>query len=252
MYLMYVDESGDTGLNNSPTTHFALSGLVIHERQWRHFTGRMVALRKTFKTAYGLPPRTEIHASKFIQDPPVPGMPRHIRLAILRNVLDEIARMDFISITNVIVSKAGKPPDYDVFDKAWQALFQGFENTLKAGKFPGAYRKDYGTVFTDATDAKKLRKMVRRISVDNPVPHRYWFRTGYRNLPILRVIEDPIPRDSAASFFIQACDVAAYFLLQKYKPNQFIRKQGATNYLRRLEPILNRRVSRDPLGIVEL
>jgi len=73
---MYVDESGDTGLVNSPTTHFALSGLVIHEGFWRTFTTQMVTFRQTLKAAYGLPVRTEIHASDFIQSPPILEMPR--------------------------------------------------------------------------------------------------------------------------------------------------------------------------------
>jgi len=35
MFLMYVDESGDTGLTNSPVDYFVLSGLIIHELRWR-------------------------------------------------------------------------------------------------------------------------------------------------------------------------------------------------------------------------
>lgn len=34
MHLMYVDESGDTGVTNSPTKHFALSSLIVHELHW--------------------------------------------------------------------------------------------------------------------------------------------------------------------------------------------------------------------------
>ena len=34
MYLLYVDESGDIGLDNSPTNYFCLSGLVVHELRW--------------------------------------------------------------------------------------------------------------------------------------------------------------------------------------------------------------------------
>src|SRR5258706_1110225 len=167
MYFMYVDESGDTGLVNSPTTHFALSGLVIHESKWRDFTALMVTFRKSLKAIYGLQIRAEIHASAFIQSPPVEGMPRHIRLAILRNFLDELAKMNFISITNVIVNKAGKPHGYDVFGSAWQALFQRFENTLTYGNFPGSHRHDYGLVLTDSTDCMKLQKMVRQMAVYN-------------------------------------------------------------------------------------
>jgi hypothetical protein len=253
MYLMYVDESGDTGVANSPTSYFGLSGLVIHESQWRNFVSQLVGFRKTLKAVYGLPIRTEIHASEFIQSPPIPGMARHIRLAILRNFLDELVKLNYISITNVIVDKSTKPLDYDVFESAWQALFQRFENTLKYGNFPGGHRNDYGIVLTDATDGRKLQRLVRRMAVYNPVPNQVWAGPGYRNLPILRIIEDPHPKDSRDSFFIQACDVTAYFLHQLYRPNSFVRRQTAQKYLHRLAPILNRRASLgNQLGIVEL
>lgn len=250
---MYVDESGDTGLAGSPTSHFALSGLVVHEARWRDFVNQTVAFRRILKSTYGLPVRTEIHASHFIKGPPVPGMKRHVRLAILQNLLDEIAKMDFVSVTNVVVGKAGKTSTYDVFASAWQALFQRFENTLCYGNFPGGRRSDYGLVLTDATDGRKLQRMVRRMAVYNPVPNAAWAGPGHRNLPILRVIEDPHPKDSKDSYFIQACDTCAYFLLQSVAPNSFIRRQGAQNYVGRLRPVLNTRASNtNALGIVML
>src|SRR5690348_12522740 len=105
-------------------------------------------------------------------------MEHYVRLAILRNFIDELAKMDFISVTNVIVVKAGKPPDYDVFTTAWQALFQRFENTLSYGNFPGAHRNDFGVILTDATNGGKLQAMVRRMSVHNPVPNMGWAGPG--------------------------------------------------------------------------
>jgi hypothetical protein len=88
---------------------------------------------------------------------------RQGRLAILRNTLDELAKMDFISITNVIVSKAGKSSAYDIFDAAWRTLFQRFENTMVHGNFPGAFKNDFGMVITDATAGTKLLRMVRKM-----------------------------------------------------------------------------------------
>ncbi len=253
MYLMYVDESGDIGLGQSPTTHFALSGLVIHESRWRDFTAQMAAFRKTLRAVYGLPIRTEIHASAYIKKPPIPGMAPHIRLSILRNLLDELAKLNFISITNVIVDKSTKAAPYDVFANAWQALFQRFENTLSYGNFPGGHRADFGLVLTDNTDGRKLQRLVRRMAVYNPVPHAPAYGPGARNLPMLRVIEDPHPKDSVDSYFIQACDVCAYFLLQKFRPNRFIHAAGAQQYLNRLSPVLNKRASyANGLGIVIL
>ena len=35
MYLMYVDESGDVGMVNSPSRYFVLVGLVLHELRWQ-------------------------------------------------------------------------------------------------------------------------------------------------------------------------------------------------------------------------
>ena len=49
MYLMYVDESGDTGLANSPTRYFVLSGIVVDESRWREFINALVAFRRTLR-----------------------------------------------------------------------------------------------------------------------------------------------------------------------------------------------------------
>lgn len=253
---MYVDESGDTGMVRSPTRHFALSSLVVHERRWRELIGRLIAFRKTMRSVYGLPLRTEIHAAEFMRHPPVPGMPRHIRLAILRNFVDELAKVDFISITSIIILKAGKPPNYDIFTTAWQALFQRFENTMNYGNFPGQFKSDFGIAITDNTDGMKLQKMVRRMAVYNPVPNMasmYGMGSGYRNLPIEKIIEDPNMRDSKYSYLIQACDVVAYFLLQRFVPNNYVRNMSAQHYYDRLQPVLNVRASRtNQLGIVVL
>jgi Protein of unknown function (DUF3800) len=54
MYLMYVDESGDTGLGRSPTNYFALSGIIVHESRWREFINQLIAFRKTLRAVYSL------------------------------------------------------------------------------------------------------------------------------------------------------------------------------------------------------
>jgi len=252
MYMMYVDESGDTGLVGSPTQFFALSAIVVHESRWRDFLNVLITFRKTLRSVYNLPVRTEIHASEYINGRPVP-LPRHVRLAILRNSLDELAKIGFVSITNVVVRKAGKPAGYDVFGSAWGTLFQRFENTLSHGNFPGGHANDHGLILTDATAGKTLAHLVRRMAVFNYVPNDPRFGGGSRNIPIKRVIEDPHGKDSRQSLPIQMCDVVAYFLHQRYAPNSYIRKQRAQRYFDRLQPVLNRRASRfNSLGIVEL
>jgi hypothetical protein len=256
MYLMYVDESGDTGLNPaSPTPFFVLSGLVVHESRWRDFVDHLIGFRRTLRAVYGLPIRTEIHAAEFINGrvAAVGGsyVKRHDRLAILRNTLDELAKISYISITSVLVNKAGKAPPYDLFENAWQTLFQRFENTLMPGNFPGGFKNDYGMVITDATAGKKLARMVRRMAVYNYIPSR--FGTAARNIPIKRIIEDPYGKDSAVTLPIQACDVAAYFLYQRVKPNAYVQRQRAQRYFDRLLPVLNKHATRaNTFGVVRL
>jgi hypothetical protein len=252
MYRMYVDESGDTGLVNSPTGYFVLSGIVVHESRWREFVNALVAFRRTLRTVYGFPIRAEIHSSELVNKK-LFDIPKHNRLAILRNSLDELSKFDYISITNVVISKAGKPDNYSVFDIAWQTLFQRFENTVSSGNFPGQHKRAFGMVFTDATAGQKLSKQIRKMAVHNPIPNDSRFSGGYRNLPITRIIEDPNSRDSRNSLPVQMADVVAYALHQRFSPNSYFRRQRASEYFDRLNPVLNKKASRsNPFGVVTL
>ncbi|WP_162841800.1 DUF3800 domain-containing protein [Ancylobacter rudongensis] len=249
---MYVDESGDPGLNNSPTRYFGLSGIVVHESRWRDFINALISFKKTIRHAYGFPVRLEIHSSEILNKNPY-GIAKHNRLAILRNFLDELSKLDYISLTNVIIDKSNKPANYNVFDSAWLTLFQRFENTMKYGNFPGAFRNDHGIVITDATNGKALLRLVRRMSVINYIPNQQHFGPGYRNVPIIKIIEDPHGKDSRDTLPLQAADVCAYFLTQKYIPNSYVRKSGARNYFDRLQPIANVWARKgSALGIVDL
>ena len=53
MYLMYADESGDTGLIASPTRYFILCGLVIHELRWRHVMDELLDFRMRWSPKTG-------------------------------------------------------------------------------------------------------------------------------------------------------------------------------------------------------
>jgi Protein of unknown function (DUF3800) len=249
MYLMYVDESGDPGLVGSPTQHFVLSGMVMHELRWREFIEQILAFRRRMKSTYGLGVRDEIHAAEFIRSSGSIHLPRNIRFLILRHFAVELARMNWLSITNVVVDKNGKPPEYDVFENAWKVLFQRFENTLAYRNFPGPQNPDdLGIVICDDTNGGKLSKLMRRMGSYNPIPNQQHAGQGFRNMPIKKVIEDP---NSKNSHPIQAADLCAYLLFQHLKPNGFMRRKGGQNLFKQLEPILNKKASsKNAMGIV--
>lgn len=253
MYFMYVDESGDPGLINSPTPIFTLSGLVVNEQHWRDAHSSLVSFRQRMRSSFGLKLREEIHSARFITSPgQLVRIRRHDRLSILRHFATEIAAMPYMSLINVVVDKQNKPQTYNVHEKAWQALVQRFENTLGYANFPAPNAaREFGMVFADGQPSAQLNSMFRRMRVYNPVPNQVG--GGYRNLAMARVLEDASYRDSAHSLFIQAADLAAFLLYQRERPNGYMKKSGGQAYLNKLAPILCRQAApRDPLGIVRL
>lgn len=253
MYFMYVDESGDPGLNNSPTRYFILTGLVVHELRWQECLDLIIDFRKRMRDAFGLRLREEIHAAHMINNPGhLVSIKRNDRLSILRFFLHEISGFPDVSIINVVIDKQGKPADYDVMENAWAALIQRFSNTITHRNFPGPANADErGFIVPDNTDAQRLTALLRKMRKYNPVPSRYG--SGYRNIQIKNIVEDPFFKDSRASYFIQAADVAAYALYQQLTPSSFMRSKGAQHYFQRLSGVLCRHASpRDPDGIVRL
>jgi hypothetical protein len=255
MYLMYVDESGDCGLDKSPTRYFVLTGLVIHELRWRPYVERLIAFRREMKMQFGLHQREEIHASAMINSPgPLLRIRRNDRLTIIRSFADEIAALSDVTIINIVVDKASKQAGYDVFEMAWKTLIQRFENTLSRRNFAGPANPDErGMLFPDNTDDKKLRALLRKMRRYNPIPNQATYGTGYRNVALTAVVEDPNFRDSKHSYFVQAADTAAFLLYQKLAPNGYMRKKSGQNYFNRLDPVLCKVAAiADPQGIVRL
>lgn len=239
---MYVDESGDPGLINSPTRYFVLSGVVVHELKWREFLDRIIVFRKRMRNSYGLKARDEIHAAEWLRKREPVYLSKNDRYAIIRHFAAEIASFDFISVTNIVVDKQGKPAGFDTFDAAWRTLFQRFSNTLDHRNFPGAANpQDMGIVFCDDTNGNQLNRIIRRMSVYNPVPNRGG--VGYRNLPMRNLLEDANMRNSADNYLIQVADLCAYLLYQNLDPSSYIKRKGGKNLFNRLIPILNTKAS---------
>jgi len=256
MYLMYVDESGDTGLIGSKSPYYVLSGVILHELCWRKILDRLIRFRRGIKGKFGLNMREEIHASEFISFPSSALMKFNAqdRLAIIRHLIDEVAGIKELSIITVIVNKTTKPPGYDVFENAWQALIQRLENTLKFANFSGPKNSDdRGMIFPDNTSLRKLTRLMRKMRFHNYVLRTAGQGGGARNLPLEAVIEDPNQRDSKDSYLIQVADITAYFAHQLVKPNRYVKSKGAHNYYKRLKPVLCMVASSgDPLGLVRL
>jgi len=199
----------------------------------------------------------EIHAYAFMSKPgALARIRKSDRLAILRHFIDTIEKLPGINIVNVIVDKHKHVPPFDPFTVGWQTLIQRLENTVKSRKFHGPPLSwkvyDRAMVFPDDTDQKKLRSLLRKMRKYNPVPNMAsLYASGYNNLPLEYVIEDPHFKDSYLSYFSQAADCVAYMLYQREVPSKYIRAQTGHGYFGRLDRSLCRVASsKDPKGIV--
>jgi len=251
---MYTDESGDTGLQNSPTNYFVLTGLVLHELRWRQILDDLIVFRRHLRLTKDLKLREEIHAVNFINKPgDLQRIKRNDRLDILKQCIDWLNNQQDIGIITVVVDKKGKQSD--IFDLAWNSLITRFENTIRYKNFPGPSNPDdKGLILPDNTNGQKLTTIMRKMRHYNPIPNRSdLYAGGYRDLTIKNVIEDPFMKDSSTSYLHQMADVVAYCARQLYEPNNYMKKKGGTNFYARLSNVvIYKAAPRDPLGIVNL
>ncbi|MBN2610560.1 MAG: DUF3800 domain-containing protein [Bacteroidales bacterium] len=252
---MYVDESGDSGTTNSPTRYFILSGLVIHELNWRPLLDDLVEFRTNLRETHGLKLRDEIHCHQFINKPgELIRIKRNFRVDIIKKCLDWLNQHpEEIRNITICVDKNGKQ-NLDVFELAWKALITRFENTIQHKNFPGPKNQDdKGLILSDNTDVKKITKLLRRIRHYNPIPNlQSVFGKGYRNMKIEYIIEDPILRDSKNSLLHQMVDVIAYSARQIYEPTNYMREKGGHRFYQRMEDVvLTKACKKNNLGIVQ-
>jgi hypothetical protein len=259
---MYVDESGDSGMVNSPTRYFVLSGIVIHELRWLTYLEALVLFRKNLKSQFGLGLRDEFHAGKLVSKPGdlAKSIKPHRRVEMVRHYADALAGMQDLNVINVIVDKQGKGTGYDVFEMAWKALITRFQNTLSHSNFRGPRNTDdRGLLICDNTDNKKLIALRRRMGRHNPVPHHPHYNPAGAPLSYTQVLttslaEDPIFKNSIHSYWVQSADLTAFLAYQHIAPNKHMKKHRGQNFLKRLKPILCTAASRTDktLGIVRL
>ena len=106
MYFLYIDESGDIGLQNSPTRYFILSGFVVHELRWHQTLEEILDFRRRLRSQYGFRLREEIHAAHFFHRPgALSRIRKDLRLRIIRDVLDFEAALPDINVISVLAGQ---------------------------------------------------------------------------------------------------------------------------------------------------
>lgn len=230
MYLLYVDESGDTGAKAGSSPHFVLSGLVVHEYDWPAFAKAVYRFRRRMKQSFGFDMRREMHATVMIsQHWSADELDKNTLFAIIRNFTKELAALPYVKTFSVVAHKSKTKSSDEVFSQSWERLLNIFENAIDKGHFSRGNANRCGMILCDDTDGKKLTQIFRRRQA---LTERRLDDTSNCIL-----IEDPSLRSSEHSYFIQAADIIAYLTYQSYNPNRFFRDKGRRNTRNLLRPI---------------
>jgi hypothetical protein len=211
MHLVYVDESGDTGLTNSPTREYLLVAIMVPEDSWHNILARINRARRRMKDKLGLDFAAEIHAAEFLGGAHIYlGLEAWQRVRAIRWLLKELSRepkLEFLAIGR------DKQSGGEILRPAWARLVVEAENRTP----------ERIMLLTDVTDRKAVLKAVHlREEDDGPNAQG----------PSERLIEDPIHIDSRHSRFIQISDLIAYLLRQSLQPNAHFRNEQPRQLVR--------------------
>jgi hypothetical protein len=236
MHLVYLDDSRDERL-------CVCTALVIPAEEWRTAFGQIRDWRRQLKRTDGIFVYKELHGWKLvsgrgrISDRVVP---KGRRCAIFREGLDVVTKLPQATLFNTVF-----PKDEDI--TAYERLLNRINRTMQACD-------SFALLIWDEGKEAEHRRLTRRMRVHNPIPSMYgeWAPGTYaKNIPLERVIEDPVFKQSEQSYFVQLVDFCAYALLRREHPIPSRSRYGLDKAFGILSPILFTKASRrDPEGIL--
>ena len=266
MYLVYYDEAGDDGYPRTKSDLFALSALYMHESNWKYNFDKLISARNQFFKKYGLASWRELHTRKFmeyIDDYQDINLDINKRIALLDEYVGCISKLK-AKVVNCVINKTKiNRPDYLVLDNCLSYSIQRIENDLKLADKTLKWQKKYTSqsnflIFIDQGREAKMVETSRRIQKNNLI--KSLINGNYYQSKIKRLIEDPLPKISSQSLFIQVSDfiVSILYLYMKVKlrigniPKRIpsnIDMAKITEWFNVITPILNLKASRkNPYG----
>lgn len=207
MHFAYVDESGDFGAAGSVT--YTLGCVLVEDRVWPGALDELIEFRRLCRQRLSLPVRAEVKANHLIRNA---GAFRALRLnekarrRLYRDHLRLHAQLGLWTFA-ILVHKQRTSTDPRVL--AWDYLLQRLERFSTKGQTQIAVVHDEG----DHGLIRKLHRRARRAGVAGSM-----FGTGALRRPAVLFVEDPVPRRSSDSYFIQLADLTAYAAYRRIYP----------------------------------
>ena len=205
MHLVYYDESGDDGFPAYASPLFVLSAVYCPALDWRENFDIIAGFKRQLAKDFNFPAKLEIHTRELLLNKK-PYAPLRLsgadRTEIVRRFCQVAAQLSLRSISTAVVKPWIKKPDFSVLDRALSYSVNRIETDLR-----GATANRF-LIITDDGRVVKMRSTTRRMQKINFVPSKM-DGTPYQR-DIRHLIEDPLPKDSKESHFIQLSDLLAF------------------------------------------
>ena len=254
MFLAYYDESGDDGYPSTSSDLFVLTCIYMRHDHWRANFEKVQTMRRELVRTHRFKFDWELHTRELLldKDPYRSACysPQE-RMEIVTTCCALLAALE-ARVINVVINKRNiQKHDYHVLDTALTYSIQRVHNDLQvdSGHF---------LVITDEGRVAKMRSTVRRLQKINYVPltgGAESYRQDLKNL-----IEDPLPKNSRDSHFIQLADMVACITSLwcvswqgvGALPNRmaYLPTDQPKQWLERIQLVLNLQASKNPFGIV--
>jgi hypothetical protein len=220
------------------------TALMVPGKQWHASLDAVMAFRRELRADYGIYTRKELHAHKFVNgrgriaDRTVT---KSQRFGVFETTLRMMTELPGARLINAVYHR-----------KAHRHAYSGILNRVNRTM---ERHKSYAVLVCDKGNEAEYTRLARKMSRYNPIPsdRGNWQESGkpWKNIPLARVVEDPVFKDSEASLFIQLVDFAAYALLNRECPLPSKTRFGLHKSFFILEPMLLKQASRfDDYGIV--
>ncbi|MDD5041162.1 MAG: DUF3800 domain-containing protein [Candidatus Peribacteraceae bacterium] len=240
MYLVYIDESGshDDGSftqgqkvwqpnNSRESSIFVLTGLVVHQNDWKSLFKKLKGIRENVRQTHGIPLNEYIHATELVTGNGIwrhdtrKSFTRSKRINLLKNLLHEYAQLGKYCYYGSSIAKktAGFCNPHTCRELSYENLLNRLEKDLK----------DEYVIIHDGHEDGAVIRLLRKKRVFNFVQGKKFI--------LQKLIEDPLFKRANISYFLQAVDHISYVLLHLYDtklPNSDVAKLYANARLAQL------------------
>jgi hypothetical protein len=259
MFLVYYDESGDDGFPSYASPLFVLTALYGPALDWRENFEIVAKFKHQLVKEGILPFKTELHTRELLTNkkPYTPlGLTGAQRVEIISRYCQMASQLNVRVITTAVIKPLIRATKFSVLDKALSYSVNRIETDMRSSP------ENRFLIITDEGRVAKMRSTTRRMQRINYVPSQFGTESYRRE--IHQLIEDPLPKDSRESYFIQLADmVACIFYLHlgvqtghsgiPSRAPEELTPAVLTEWLETLKPIFNLNASRDhPYGLVTI